>query len=508
MDPISSALAAGIGCTIKIFEVVYQIQATDEQTSDILNTANHVERNLKEAQRLLRTKAAFLDSHDFEWIESAIRDTRDALQSIVKLIEPARVDKMTKKGIGLMTKTYWAFKYNPQARDKHAMLNVCHQTLMVVITRLHSINLPTLSEVPDQRTLPPPPYDHNMEKLWTWRDQRKSRRSPATILEHDVRGGPVFIATTDRRRVEVPPLDSDSYSTTISIMDSQRGYPAPEVRKYNTDHHPKCPDTLPKPAPSHNEVSESWSHLMSSNAPYTHNQWPHGSHSNISLPESGVFLPNANKRSTSSLYASYEASAAPETKPQRYEMSAAEPSREQQMPQPIGQEIGQPRKPIDRSTSPRLPPGNSIPPLFPASTCSNLTSPSCGSLASAERPYPSNAGSEPAKISEIPSLAYPLAYRSKLEVETVGGDAIFAPDVGSGADARRTTEGAAMDRMWASGAWSNSSPDLASTRPVLGDRVRSTGSRIGGGTGLRGSWLAYQTSLRDSRHGREGARWP
>lgn len=46
---------------MNIFEVVYQIQATDEQTSDILNTMSHVERNLKEAPRLLESNLIYIN---------------------------------------------------------------------------------------------------------------------------------------------------------------------------------------------------------------------------------------------------------------------------------------------------------------------------------------------------------------------------------------------------------------------------------------------------------------
>lgn len=500
MDPISSSFASGISATIKIFEVIYQIQAADEQTSDILNTANHVQRNLKEAQRLLRTRSAFLDSHDYDWVQSTIRDTRDALQSIAKLIEPARVEKMTRKDIGIWTKTYWAFKSNPQARDKHAMLNVCHQTLMVVITRLHATSLPTVSEVPHQGTLPPPPpYDHNMEKLWTWRDLRRSRRS-TTSLRDDTNDGPVFLST--RQEVEVPHVDSNSCSASTSIAGRQRGcHPADEVRNHNTNHHTEHSDTPPEPALSHNEAFGSSFPHMPSTAPHSYNRWPNASHSDISLPGSG------NSTSTYSVYGSHKTSPAPERRTQIYEMSAERLSLEQQLPQLIGREISQPRKPIDRSTQSCVLPGISIQPPFPASTPSNSIPQSWGSLASAEGPHPSNVGNEPFEKSEISSPAHTPAYRSELEAEAVEGDAVSASDAGSVESAKRT-ERASMDRIWASGAWSNSSPDLASTRPGIGDRVRSTGNRNGRGAGLRGSWLFYQTSLRDSGRGREGSGWP
>lgn len=505
MDPISSCFASGISATMKIFEVVYQIQATDEQTSDILNTTSHVERNLKEAQRLLRTKGALFDKTEYEWIVSAIDDTRDALQSIAKLIEPARVEKVTKNNIGMITKTCWAFKSNPQARDKQAMLNVCHQTLMVVMTRLHSINLPTVSETLDQGALPPPPpYDNNMEKLWTWRDQRKNRKRSTTSLRHDIEGTRVFPATTALQELEVPFLELDSYPTATSVIDSQRGKSAQEVSSYNTDYYPSCPDCPPKPVPSCNEAFKFSTRLMPPTAPYSLDGWPNASHSSISLPESVTDLPSANRRSNCPVYVSHETAATLKRKPQMFEMSAAPPSPEQQTPQLIGQDVGQPRKPIDHSIPSCLFLGNLTGSCLPASIGSDLTSQSWGSLASAEGPHPSNTGSGPVEKSEMPGQADSPAYRSEMEAEAMEGGAAFpALDRGLGAGAR-STEGASKDRIWASGAWSDSSPALTGRRPGVGDRVRSTETTSGSRAKLHGSWLAYQTSLRDSRHGTEG----
>ena len=478
MDPISPCFASGIGATNKIFEVAYQIQATDEQTTDILNTTSHVERNLKEAQRLLRVKAALLDSHDYQWVVSAIRDTRYALQSVAKLIEPARVAKMTQQDIGMMKKTCWAFKSNPQARDKHAMLNVCHQTLMVVITRLHSINLPTVLETPDQGTqISPPPYDNNMEKLWTWQDQRRNRQRSTTNLRQDVMGARAVLATADRQELGVPPLEPDSHCTIATIMNNQRANSAQEVGSYNIQH----------------------------TASYSPCGGPNASHSSISLPESVIELPCANRKSTLPVHVSQDTSVTLAKKPQVFEMSAVPLSPKQQILQFIGQDTGQTGKPFEGPIPSCLLPGISSESYSLASTDSNLTSQSRGSLAFTEGKHPSNAGSEPVQIAGSPNLAEHPAYRSELEAEAAEkGEPFLAPERGPGASARRT-ERESMDRTWASSAWSSSSPNLTGRRPGVGDRLRSMDDKSGGGTKLRGSWLAYQTSLRDSKYGREGA---
>ena len=506
MDPILSSFASGISATIKLCEVLYQIQATDEQTSDILNTSNHVERNLKEAQRLFRIKAAFIDRHDYEWAKSTMQDTRIALQAIAKLIEPARVAKITKKDIGIMTKTYWAFKYNPQARDKHAMLNVCHQTLMAVLTRLHSANLPTVSEIPSLEGPPPPPsYDQSMEKLWTWRDHRNSRKKSTTSLRNDLQRGAVVLATTQRQEIEGQPQDLYRYSITNCMMDARRSHLAQEIKIYDPGCHLDHRGTSSKPALSQNEISEL--------SPY-HNGWTHGSQTNISLTRSELQLPRSNTASPYSFDAPHGPSPAAEnsTSPV-YEMSAAQTSPpERLLPSHLvtHELAAPPRSAIDDPTiilsSQSLTENNdydnriSNHPLFPVPmTRSKLTLPSWNSLVSAEEPHhmsftAGNKSAEHLDFSLRPLEV--LADRSELEVEGIQRGATVARVEMS----KKPT----MNRVWASTgcAWSSSASDSTNIRTGIDDRVRSTGTR--NSSGLQGSWLAYQTSLRGSRHGKEG----
>ena len=507
MDPILSSFASGISATIKICEVVYQIQATDEQTSDILNTSNHVERNLKEAQRLFRIKADFIDRHDYEWAKSTMQDTRVALQGIAKLIEPARVAKITKKDIGIMTKTYWAFKYNPQARDKHAMLSVCHQTLMAVLTRLHSANPPTVPEIPSLEgpPPPPPPYDQSMEKLWAWRDHRNRRKNSITSLRNDLQRGPVVLATTQRQEIEGLSQGQASYPLANGMMDGRRSQLAQEIRTYSPGCHLNHRGHSSKPALSRNEISEF--------SPY-HNGWTHGIPTNINLIRTESRLPCVNTASPCSFHMPHGPSPAAEnsTSPV-YEMSAAQTSPPErllpshlvthELAAPPRFPIGDPMKILSSESLAENNDygiGNSLHPPFPGPmTSSELTSPSWSSFVSADEPdhLSSTKGKESAE--DLDFRLHPLevlADRSELEAEGVQrGVAITKPEM---------SESPSMARVWPSAgcAWSNSTSGSTSIRTEIDDRIRGTGAR--NSSGLRGSWLAYQASLRGSRHGNEG----
>lgn len=128
-EPVGlSAITAGITTVIKIFEVTYQLKAVGEQTTDLLDTTQHVELNIREARRLRRLKDSLLNAGERTWMDKVIEDTEKAVRTVAQLIEPSRVGMQTKQGIDLGHRAVWVFRESPKVRDKFARLSVCHQT--------------------------------------------------------------------------------------------------------------------------------------------------------------------------------------------------------------------------------------------------------------------------------------------------------------------------------------------------------------------------------------------
>lgn len=181
MDPISS-IAAGINTSFRLLEVKYQLKAVGEQVTDLLSTTRHVDRNLNEARRLRRFKEALLNTGERAWVDTVISDTDSSLRAVAKLIEPARVDELTKNSINLGHKVMWVFRDNPQVRDKHARLSVCHQSLTAVISCLYAKDVVIIASIPEEKKQEePPPYDPQMEQLLNWREQRRRRKSQVRL---------------------------------------------------------------------------------------------------------------------------------------------------------------------------------------------------------------------------------------------------------------------------------------------------------------------------------------
>jgi hypothetical protein len=78
-EPAISAVTSGLNTIIKICEITYALKAVKEQTTALLSTTQHVERNILEAKRLLQQKSELLSFEEKSWMERQVGDTEDAL---------------------------------------------------------------------------------------------------------------------------------------------------------------------------------------------------------------------------------------------------------------------------------------------------------------------------------------------------------------------------------------------------------------------------------------------
>ncbi len=123
-----------------------------------------------------------LNNSERNWIDGIIEDTESALRGVARLIEPARVDKATKEGINFGNRFMWVFRDNPQVRDKHTRLSVCHQSLTAVIACLYSKDVMVVAPAPDKKKEEqPPPYDMQLEELFNWRNGRRRTKSVMSL---------------------------------------------------------------------------------------------------------------------------------------------------------------------------------------------------------------------------------------------------------------------------------------------------------------------------------------
>ncbi|KAL9616395.1 MAG: hypothetical protein Q9160_008721 [Pyrenula sp. 1 TL-2023] len=138
IDPMASTIASGINTIIKVCELSSALNATKEQTTALLSVIEHVERNITEAERLIRQKSALLSPEEKSWMQRQIADTQDALRRVAELVEEARVSISNNGSVSLKTKAVWVYKNNLEAEKKTAHLSFCAGTLNSVISALYS----------------------------------------------------------------------------------------------------------------------------------------------------------------------------------------------------------------------------------------------------------------------------------------------------------------------------------------------------------------------------------
>lgn len=129
---------SGMAATVKILEVTYSLRAVTDQTVALLNTTQHVERNIREAKRLFALHSHLLTPQEHSWVTRSIADTEGAVGEVAKLIEPARVNIQADRGVSIKNRAVWVFRDNLKAGEKMTLLNVTHQTLGTVISALHA----------------------------------------------------------------------------------------------------------------------------------------------------------------------------------------------------------------------------------------------------------------------------------------------------------------------------------------------------------------------------------
>ncbi|KAJ5918354.1 hypothetical protein N7454_010729 [Penicillium verhagenii] len=123
--------------------------SVNEQTEEILKTANHILTQLHEAKRLRQSNAHLLNADDKSWMDGTISDIDGAARDVLAFLEPTRVESATRNGkLSLGRQIRWVSRDNQRARDKTHRLLACHSSLSAVLTRLQRLNTPRSTSVP------------------------------------------------------------------------------------------------------------------------------------------------------------------------------------------------------------------------------------------------------------------------------------------------------------------------------------------------------------------------
>ncbi|KAF3396264.1 hypothetical protein F1880_006808 [Penicillium rolfsii] len=133
----------GVGSWLRVPKREINLNSANEQIEELAKTYNHITTQLSEVQRLRQLKEHGLDLSERTWIDATISDIENAAHDVAILLEPTRVEKVTRNGkLSLGTQMRWMYRDSKRAQDKKHRLLACHSSLMAVLARLQQAKIP------------------------------------------------------------------------------------------------------------------------------------------------------------------------------------------------------------------------------------------------------------------------------------------------------------------------------------------------------------------------------
>lgn len=135
---IASAVGSSINGTIQIAQIVYSLKAVGNQTERMIRVTNHVSSTLEKVRVLRRQKAAHLTKVENDWLDAVCKIAEDSLSEVAALIEPARVDMITRKDkkVSLGTEVMFLLRDSPKVALTIATLGLANVDLNSAMTTL------------------------------------------------------------------------------------------------------------------------------------------------------------------------------------------------------------------------------------------------------------------------------------------------------------------------------------------------------------------------------------
>jgi hypothetical protein len=130
-----AAISSGLNLGYRTVQTGYELQAVPQQTQKLLATIAACKRDIQYAKSLRIKKSGVLSEQEKTHIDEKIVDTEAALDGLEALVEPARVDMMTKFGrVSSWNRTLWVVRDGPQVGTSLARLQVAMIALNEVVT--------------------------------------------------------------------------------------------------------------------------------------------------------------------------------------------------------------------------------------------------------------------------------------------------------------------------------------------------------------------------------------
>ncbi|KXL42565.1 hypothetical protein M433DRAFT_428806 [Acidomyces richmondensis BFW] len=184
-----SAISSGITVALRITEKVYEIVAVKQEAKDLLETTSRLTTKLEQAKVLRRQKSALLSVIEKSIISDTFTGAEKAIETVAKLIEPARADLHESGGleagkVRLATRMWFVFRDTAKIPVSLQKLNIASGDLnmaMIILNQKEPIRH-LQSEVYSNLDLKPPPTYQESEFLHKAQKRNMQRRESMMSL--------------------------------------------------------------------------------------------------------------------------------------------------------------------------------------------------------------------------------------------------------------------------------------------------------------------------------------
>jgi len=137
-----SAISTAITVSLRITEKIYEIIAVRQEAKDLLEITSRTTTKLDQAKVLRRQKSALLSVMEKSMISDAFTGAEKAIETVAKLIEPARADLDVSGGreagnVRFMTRMRFVFRDTAQIPVSLQKLTIASNDLNMAITTLN-----------------------------------------------------------------------------------------------------------------------------------------------------------------------------------------------------------------------------------------------------------------------------------------------------------------------------------------------------------------------------------
>ncbi|KAK4617764.1 hypothetical protein CLAFUW4_12059 [Fulvia fulva] len=209
MADLIGNVASSITTTFKLAEFILNVQAASEEAHVFGQLIQRVRTDRAEALRERKERYETLCHQEAKqkWVNKIIADTDQALGTIGKIVENARLDGLKGRPITLQHRFEWVLKKKTDFLTKQHLLNTCHQSLLAAILYMQTLPIkPSTSSLFSPTA--PPAYVEELGDETESMLQSQSARRPKKSEEYVLPDTLSFTAGDDFD----PGLDLDNYT--------------------------------------------------------------------------------------------------------------------------------------------------------------------------------------------------------------------------------------------------------------------------------------------------------